>query len=155
MPTAESSTPSGSEPGVAPASRVSGTVRTMPTMTSSPTGMLSQNAQRHDTSVASQPPISGPIAAMPPIAEPQTANAMVRARPVKVALSVDRVLGTIMAAPMPCTSRAVISMVPLVLEPATTEEAMNTTMPVAKTLRRPCRSPKRPTVSSRAANIRA
>ena len=41
-----------------------------------PSGTLIRNAQCHENSVVSHPPRSGPTAAMPPIVEPQTANAM-------------------------------------------------------------------------------
>jgi len=51
-------------------SRVSGTKRRPITIAARLNGMFSQNAQRQLTSVASQPPISGPTAAIPPIIEP-------------------------------------------------------------------------------------
>ena len=113
--------------------------------------MLSQKAHRHDTSVASHPPISGPTAAMPPMVEPQMAKAMPRARPVNIAFSVDRVLGSTIAAPRPCTSRDAISMAGLVAAPAPRLASMNTTSPIAYSRLRPYRSPIRPTVSMREA----
>ena len=64
--------------------RDSATVRMTPTMIRMPSGTLMPNAHRHENAVVSQPPRSGPTAAMPPIVDPQTANAIVRSRPRKV-----------------------------------------------------------------------
>lgn len=47
------------------------------------------NAQRHENDVVSQPPRSGPTAAMPPIVDPHTAKAMPRSRPRNVAFRSD------------------------------------------------------------------
>ena len=104
--------------------------------------------------MVSQPPTSGPTAAMPPIVEPQTAKAIARSRPTNTALSVESVAGRIMAAPTPCTSRAPISSSAEPAAPAARLARTNTAMPTAKMRRRPYRSPTRPTVSSSAANSR-
>ena len=73
---------------------------------------------------------------------------MTRARPTKSALRLDSVDGRIIAAPTPWTNRAVISIGPLTESPATTDDSMNTTMPMRNSSRRPLRSPIRPTVMS-------
>ncbi len=137
MPTAESSTPPQSSPGGVVSSRVSGTKARMPANTASPTGTLSQNAQRHETSVVSHPPTSGPTAAIPPMVEPQTANAIARSRPANTAFNVDSVAGRIMAAPTPWTSRAPISTLADPAAPATTLATTKTAIPTAKSRRRP------------------
>ena len=79
---------------------------------------------------------------------------MTRARPTNRALRLDRVDGRIIAAPMPCTNLAAMSIWPLTASPAKTEAPMNTTMPMRKSLRRPLRSPTRPTVISSDAKTR-
>ncbi len=91
---------------------------------------------------------------MPPMVEPQTAKAIARCLPVNSALTVDRVAGRIIAAPTPCTNRAPISAWPVAASPAATLARVNRMIPTRNTLRRPCRSPILPTVSSRAANTR-
>ena len=109
-------------------------------------------AQRQENSVVSQPPSSGPTAAMPPMVEPHTANAMPRSRPRKVALMIESVVGRIIAPPTPCASRARMRMPPSGALAASTEDAANTITPTTMTLRRPKRSARLPKTSSRAAN---
>lgn len=121
--------------------------REMPTSASSPNGMLSQNTQRQLTSVASQPPTSGPTAAMPPIVEPRIANAMPRSRPWNIALRVESVLGRAMAAPRPWTRREPMSIAGFTEAPANRLAAMNRTSPMVNRRLRP----NRPTVSMREA----
>ncbi len=70
-------------------------------MTTTQSGMLMPNAQRHEKLVVSQPPSSGPSAAVPPMVAPQMPKAMPRSRPRKVALSRDSEVGSIIAPPMP------------------------------------------------------
>ena len=71
--------------------------------------MLMPKAHRHEYDVVSQPPSSGPSAAVPPIVEPQTAKAMARSRPRNPALSMDSEVGSIIAPAMPCSTRLPIS----------------------------------------------
>ena len=92
-------------------------------MTMTQSGMLIPNAQRHEKLVVSQPPSSGPSAAVPPMVAPQTPKAMPRSRPRNVALSRDSEVGSIMAPPMPCRARAPISVPPLWATAASTLEA--------------------------------
>ena len=62
-------------------SLVSGTKRAMPRSTMRPMGMLMKKAHRHERSVVSHPPSSGPTAAIPPMVDPQMAKAMARSWP--------------------------------------------------------------------------
>ena len=116
-----------------------------------PSGTLMPKAHRHEYAVVSHPPSSGPTAAMPPIVEPHTAKAMPRSRPWKVALSVDRVEGRIIAPPTPCTTRAMMSAEPESANAAQTEASMKMITPMTSMRRRPNRSPRVPKTSSRAA----
>src|SRR5690606_81986 len=119
-----------------------------------PSGRLMPKAHRHENAAVSQPPSSGPTAAMPPIVEPQTANAMARWRPVKVALSSDSVAGRIIAPPSPCTTRDRISSSPFGESAAATLETANSTTPRMSIRRRPMRSARVPKTSSSAAKTR-
>ena len=120
-----------------------------------PTGMLMKNDQRHDRFVVSQPPSSGPIAAMPPMTAPQMPNAMARSRPRKLVLRIDWVAGRIIAPPTPWSSRAPMSIVPLVDAPAMTDAIRKMTRPTRYITRRPRWSPRRPSVMSSAAKTSA
>ena len=72
-----------------------------PMMMIKPSGALMLNAQRQSKSVASQPPRTGPTATIPPMVEPQTANAIPRSLPWKVAFTNERVVGSTIAPPTP------------------------------------------------------
>ena len=72
-----------------------------PAMMMIPMGKLIPKAQRHSKSVASQPPRTGPIATIPPMVAPQTANAIPRSLPWKFAFTKDKVVGSTMAPPIP------------------------------------------------------
>jgi len=148
--TTDSSAPTPSMVGGCSA-RVAGTNSMSPTRISTPSGMLMPNAHRHEKSVVSQPPRSGPTAAMPPIVAPHTAKAMPRSRPTKVALSVDSVDGRIIAPPTPCTTRAAMSALPESASAAQTEARAKITRPSTSMRRRPNRSPIVPKTTSRAA----
>ena len=131
--------------------RDSATVSITPAKMRMPRGMLIPNAQCHEKAVVSQPPRSGPTAAMPPIVEPQTAKAMPRSRPRKVALISDSVVGRIIAPPTPCTKRAAISMPPEVDRAARIEDAAKMTTPISSIRFRPMRSATLPKTRSSAA----
>ncbi len=128
-------------------SRDSATVSSTPMMMRMPSGMLIPNAHRHENAVVSHPPSSGPTAAMPPIVEPQTANAIPRSRPRKVALISDRVVGRIIAPPMPWISRARISRSPVGAKAAAMDESTKITTPSSMMRRRPKRSASDPNTS--------
>jgi hypothetical protein len=120
----------------------------------SPTGTFTRKAQRQETSVVSQPPTSGPIAATPPMVDPQIAKAMARSRPTKRAFTVERVEGRIIAPPTPWRNRPRMRISPLGARAATRLAPTNTTVPSRKRRRRPHRSPARPAEMSRAAKTR-
>ena len=103
--------PSRSIPLGPPSSLVSGTVTATPMSTMMPIGTLMRKAQCHEAFVVSQPPTSGPRAAMPPIVPPQTAKATARDLPTNTALMTDSELGRIMAPPTPWRARAAIRVV--------------------------------------------
>jgi hypothetical protein len=119
-----------------------------------PTGRLRKNAQRQDRFVVSQPPSSGPMAAIPPITAPQIPKAIARSRPRKLSLRIDCVAGRIIAPPRPWTSRAPMSISPLLATPATMEASTNRTRPPRYNARRPRTSPIRPSVTRSAAKTR-
>lgn len=121
------------------------------TTTAIPNGTLIQNAQCHEKDEVSQPPRTGPTAAIEPIVEPHTAKAMPRSGPRKVALSSASVVGRIIEPPTPCRARAAMSHVPLGAKAHNTLATMNTTRPAASTRRRPSRSLVVPHTMSRAA----
>src|ERR1035437_4891302 len=117
-PAAESTAPPMSRDLLVEPSRLSGTAHHASATTIMPKGMFIQNAQRHVAFVRSQPPTSGPIAAMPPIVDPHTANAMARSLPTKIALRLESVAGSRNAAPMPWRSLAAMSVAPEPAAPA-------------------------------------
>lgn len=80
-PSTDSSAPTRSLPRADDSSLDSGTRRRVPATTAILSGMLMPNAHRHEYEVVSQPPSSGPSAAVPPIVEPHTAKAIARSRP--------------------------------------------------------------------------
>ncbi len=106
-------------------------------MMTSPSGRLIVKAHRQLYEVASQPPSSGPTAAIPPIIDPQMPNATARSRPVKTVFTVDSVAGMIIEAPTPCAKRAAISSAPFPARAASRLASMNTTVPRTKSRRRP------------------
>ena len=113
--------------------------------------MLIPNAQRQEYEVVSQPPNSGPSAAVPPIVAPQMPNATPRSRPRKFALSNDSEVGSMSAPPSPCTARAAISCVPSPASAASTLAPAKITVPSKKSRRRPYWSARRPPTSRSAA----
>ncbi len=124
----------------------------VPTKTAMPSGTLMPNAQRQEKSVVSQPPNRGPSAAVPPIVDPQTAKAIALSLPRKPALIIDREVGSIMAPPMPCRSRAPMRVPPLSAMAASTEASMKITTPIRNSRRRPQRSANLPNINRKAAN---
>lgn len=136
------------------ASRDSLTVSRTPMMIRMPSGMLMPNAHRHENAVVNHPPRSGPTAAMPPMVDPQTAKAMPRSRPRKVALMSDSVVGRIIAPPTPWTRRAAIRRSPVGARAAATEDRTNSTTPMSMMRRLPKRSASEPKISSSDAKTR-
>ena len=87
--------------------------------------------------MVSQPPTSGPRAAMPPIVPPQTAKATARDLPTKTALMTDSELGRIMAPPTPWRARAAMRVLAESEAATRTLAPTNTTTPMMNSSRRP------------------
>jgi hypothetical protein len=115
---------------------------------------LIQKAQCHEKALVSHPPRTGPTAAIEPIVEPHTANAMLRSLPRKVAFRSARVVGRIIDPPMPCRARAAISHVPVGANAHTMLDPTKIARPMMSRRRRPMRSLIVPHTISRAANTR-
>ena len=147
--------PGRSAPDRSTRSRVSGTSARTPITTMTAMGMLIRNAQCQDAYVVSQPPTSGPKAAMPPIVAPHTAKATARSRPRYTALRTDKDAGRIMAAPIPCNARAPMSSTAPSDIATRPLETANTTTPETNISRRPTMSANRPESSSNEANVSA
>lgn len=111
-------------------------------------------AQRHENAVVSHPPSRGPTAAMPPMVDPQTAKAMPRSRPRKVALMIERVVGRIIAPPTPCTRHDAMSSPPVGARAAAIEARAKMPTPISMRRRRPKRSASEPKTSRNEANTR-
>jgi len=92
---------------------------------------------------------------MPAITAPHTPKARARSSPRNVAFIVDKVVGRIMAPPIPWTARDAIRAEPSTAIPAVTLDAAKTTTPTMNTVRRPIRSATLPKVSRRAAKTMA
>ena len=116
-----------------------------------PSGTLMPKAHRHEKYVVSQPPRSGPTAAIPPMVEPQTANAIPRSLPRNVALMSDSDVGRIIAPPTPCSSRAPMRSPAEPERAASTDESAKIVTPSSMTRRRPKRSARVPNTRSSAA----
>ena len=124
-------------------------------MVITPNGTLIRKIQPQCRCWLTNPPISGPKAsAMAPIAA-QAPTARVRSRgSSNVATMMASVVGTMSAAPRPCSTRAPISTVLLPARPAPSEARVKMTSPMRNSRRRPNTSASRPPTSSRPANTR-
>ena len=120
-----------------------------------PTGTLIRKIQPQCRCWLMNPPMSGPKArASAPMAA-QAPTARVRSRrSSKVATMMASVVGTMSAAPRPCTSRAPMSTLPLLASPAPREASVNTDSPTMNSRRRPNTSASRPPTSSSPAKTR-
>ena len=119
-----------------------------------PSGKLIPKAQRQLKSVASQPPRTGPTATMPPMVAPQTAKAIPRSLPWKVALRRDRVVGSTIAPPMPWMTLARIKTFDVSATPAQTEARMKIMIPMLSRRFRPNLSASEPQTRRREAKTR-
>ena len=114
-----------------------------------PTGTLTKKPARQDTQSASAPPMTRPRLAPIPAVAPYSATAFARSRlSVKLAISSDSEDGATIAAPIPCTPRAMISHHPAGASPTSSDASANTVRPKTNTRRRPSRSPARAPSSS-------
>lgn len=110
-------------------------------ISAAPIGTLLRKTHRHERPVVRAPPTSAPAIPPTPPAAAHAPNARAReCSPVKEALMTASVAGAIMAAPMPCTTRAVPRTSAAVVMPATRLEAENTNTPLASIRRWPHRS---------------
>ncbi len=111
---------------------------------SSPIGTLIRNAHRQDTSV-SAPPTIRPITEPTPVIAANIAVAALRAGPFgKVVAISARAVGDAIAAPTPCSSRAVTSVASFQARPHRIEAMVNSATPTMKVRLRPMVSPRRP-----------
>jgi len=81
----------------------------------------------------------------------QVATPRARRSGGKAAVIVDKVPGMIMAAPIPMTTRAIVSWSVELANAAVKEAIPKTPVPMTRTVRRPMRSPRAPRGSTRAA----
>jgi hypothetical protein len=146
MPIPDSSTPSRSNRCVDVGSTgISQTANANPTM---PTGTLTKKIHCHPKWSTSTPPASGPTSVATPAVAPHTLIATPRRSGGKIRVIVDSVCGVSRAAPMPCTTRAAISIPMLPARPHHSDAAVNTVRPSKYRFFGPNRSPSRPATSS-------
>ncbi len=120
---------------------------------SSPIGTLIRNAHRQDTSV-SAPPTIRPITEPIPVIAANIAVAALRAGPFgKVVAISARAVGDAIAAPTPCSSRAVTRVVSSQAIPHRIEAMVNSATPTMKVRLRPMVSPRRPPSSISPPNV--
>ncbi len=91
---------------------------------------------------------------MPPMVPPQTAKAVARCFPMKVALMSESELGMIIAAPSPWTKRPAITAWLVFANPIHALASTNSETPATKMRRRPRMSARRPAAMRNAANVR-
>ena len=118
-------------------------------------GTLMRNTAPHQNCVRIAPPTSGPMAAPMEKLATQTPIANVRSRlsrnMLRISESVD---GASVAAAMPCTARAAISISALVEKAAKSEVIPKAAAPIINRRRRPMRSPSVPMVISAPATMK-
>ena len=137
-------------------SALSGRMTTATISTASPKNRLNQKMPRQLHSPMSTPPTTGPMASAKPDVPAHTPMARLRARASGYRWrSMDRVPGSLAAAPMPITARPAMSIAGLGASADSTEPAQNTPTPASMTFLRPSSSPIIPQASMRLANVRA
>ena len=149
-PAVISMTPTGSRrPAPARLSRASSSTGS----TAMPMGTLIQKIHCQDAESVTAPPMTGPSAAPRPTMAPQRPSARPRrCGGVTLAMRV-RVSGMTIAAPMPWTARAAISVSMLGASAAAALAAVNTVTPMISRRRRPNRSPSAAPVSRNTAKV--
>ena len=116
---------------------------------SSPIGTLTRKIHCQSRPLVSRPPTSGPIANEAPIAAPYAASAPARSRaPGKAWASRASETANMIAAPMPCTARAELSITMSWASPQATEASVKMARPIVNRRRRPRRSASAPAVST-------
>ncbi len=122
--------------------RDSGTKRIVSASAAMPTGMLIQKTERHPTDCTSAPPTTGPSARLKPTAAPHIPIACARSRgSVKTLRMIDIATGLSIEPPTACNIRKTISHPRVGAALHSSDPSVNSTSPVAKTRRRPRRSP--------------
>src|SRR5262249_20438757 len=104
--------------------------------TTKATGRLMKNTQRHEACCTSQPPSTGPIAAVIEVNPDQVPIARPRSSVENETLIRARLLGTSSAPPIPCKLRAAIKCLMSGASPHHIDAMENKITPAAKTLRR-------------------
>jgi hypothetical protein len=106
-----------------------GMSRTASTTPMTPIGTLTKKIHSQPRRSTSTPPASGPSRVANPAVAPQTLSATPRRSDGKMRVIIDSVCGVSRAAPIPCTTRAAISMPIDPESPHHSEAAVNTTRP--------------------------
>ena len=127
MPIPDSSTPSRSKGCFWVGS--TGISQTASASPMTPTGTLTKKIHCHPSRSTSTPPASGPTSVATPAVAPHTLIATPRRSAGKIRVMVDSVCGVSRAAPMPCTTRAAISISMLPARPHHSDAAVNTVRP--------------------------
>ena len=124
---------------------LSGTRATASAKTSTPTGTLTQKIHSQPRYFVRIPPKRTPAAAPEPPSAPQIPSALFRSAPSrKVVVTIDSAAGEMIAAPRPCTARALIKTPELLAKPQTSEAIVKSVRPTRKIRLRPSRSAIRP-----------
>ena len=118
-------------------SRVSGTCRRATSTTTTASGALMRNTQRHEATWISQPPMNGPTAVATPPSPDHAPIARARSCGANEAWIIARLPGVSSAPPTPCSARAAMSSGAVGASPHSSEAIANQTTPITNTRRRP------------------
>jgi hypothetical protein len=113
-----------------------------------PIGTWTKKIHCQPSRSTSTPPASGPTSVATPAVAPHRLIATPRRSGGKIRVMVDSVCGVSSAAPMPCTTRAAMSVSILAARPHHNDAAVNTVNPTRYRFFGPNRSPRRPASSS-------
>ena len=141
---ATASTPPAQSSGPAVGDRLSGTWARASTTTTTASGRLIQNAACQPNESTRNPPTAGPSAVLIALAPAQVPIAAPRSSGGNAAEMMARLCGTIIAAPIPCTSRAAISASTPGASAQPSEASAKTPVPSRNSRSRPKRSPAAP-----------
>ena len=117
------------------------------------TGRLRKKIARQETCSASAPPTTGPIASASADTPAHVPIALPRSSAGNALVMIDRVAGSMNAAPVPWIARPATSQACEGANPIAALDRANTTTPQRNIFRRPKRSPRRPPVTSSTANV--
>jgi hypothetical protein len=133
---------------------LSSTRRVVSRIAMMPIGRFSQKIHCQASPSAIAPPMNGPLSVANPVSPRYSPIALPRRAGGNTALISVSDSGSTIAAPTPCTARAVISAPMLGASAHATEPSVNTASPTVNTRRRPNRSPRAAPVSNSTANGR-